>query len=83
MLCTDVSNYQRPDPGKSRTLFLPQTELCLFQMRHTNLEADPTLFDFLIRHVAYGTSEDIEAVIKGCHERGLKIICDLGGPGWI
>lgn len=26
----------------------------------------------------YGTLEDVDAIIKGCHERGIKVLFDLG-----
>lgn len=28
----------------------------------------------------YGTLADVDAIIKGCHDRGLKILFDLGRP---
>lgn len=33
--------------------------------------------DYEAIHPPYGTMEDMDALIKGCHDRGMRIWCDL------
>ncbi|CAO1629217.1 unnamed protein product [Parajaminaea phylloscopi] len=33
--------------------------------------------DYNAIYAPYGTMEDMDALIKGCHERGMRILCDL------
>lgn len=33
--------------------------------------------DYKDIHAPYGTLEDVDELIKGCHERGMKFVMDL------
>ena len=33
--------------------------------------------DYRTIHEPYGTVEDVDTLIKGCHERGMKLVMDL------
>lgn len=33
--------------------------------------------DYRSIHAPYGTVEDVDRIIKGCHDRGMKFVMDL------
>lgn len=44
---------------------------------HTSMSSSADISDYQKPDDRYGTLEDVEAIIQGCHDRGMKILFDL------